>query len=190
MILPMHSIFCGRHPLRVQVGVGVPGRGPQQVADRVGDQAVDLLGHVPVAAAQPGLEVHHRDPQLCAHHGAGGGGIHVAHYDERVGALALRHSLVGDHGAAGLLGVRTAADLQMVGGVGQRQIAEEGIRHIGVVVLPGMHDAWCAPALARQLVVQGRHLHEIGPGGGDQMNKFRLQACSDSFAGCGPGRSE
>ena len=58
------------------------------------------------------------------------------------------------------------------GGLRQTQIAEESVRHIGVVVLPGVHDVRCAPFLARQRVIQGRHFHEIRPRGGDQMDEL------------------
>jgi hypothetical protein len=37
--------------------------------------------------------------------------------------LALADPLIGDHGPPGLLGVRAAADLELVGGLGQAQIA-------------------------------------------------------------------
>src|SRR6185436_19254959 len=55
-----------RHAFAREVLVGVGRWRPQYVADRVGDQAVYLFGHAPVAAAQSSLEVHHRDPELGA----------------------------------------------------------------------------------------------------------------------------
>ena len=48
---------------------------------------------------------------------------------------------VRDHHAAGLLGVAAAADFEMMVRLRQAQVAEERVRHVGVVVLSGMDDA-------------------------------------------------
>jgi hypothetical protein len=140
------------YPLGEEIGIRIPGRRPEQVADGIGHQAVDLFRHASVAASQPRLEVHDRDPELRPDERAGGGSIDVPRDHDGGRALALAHRFVGDHGASGLLGVRAAADFEGVSRLGQAQVAEEGIRHVRVVVLPGVHDAGGAPALPRQCV--------------------------------------
>src|SRR4029079_5200431 len=57
-----------RHACGQQVLVGIGRWRPQYVGDRVGHEAVDLLGHAPVAAAQPGFEVNHGYAELRADH--------------------------------------------------------------------------------------------------------------------------
>ncbi len=78
--------------------------------------------------------------------------------------------LVGNHDPAGLLGVAPAADLEVEMRRGQAQVPEERIRHVRVVVLARVHDRRTAPRLARQRVVQGRDLHEVGSRGRDQVD--------------------
>src|SRR5207244_9511171 len=90
--------------------------------------------------------------------------------------LALAHRLVRDHRAARLLGVGAAADLQMVGGLGQAQVLKERVGHIRVVMLAGVHDVSRAPVFTREGVIQRRHLHEVRARGGDQVDWFGAQA--------------
>ena len=160
----------GRHALAQQVLVTVARGRPQHVGDRVGHEPVDLFGHAPVATAQPSLEMHDRDPQLRADHRAGSGRIDVADHDDPVGLLRHRHLLVGDHHAAGLLGVRTAADLEVEMRLRHREVAEERIGHVRIVVLAGVHDRRPAPGLLRQRMVQRRDLHEVRARRRDQVD--------------------
>ena len=160
----------GGHAFAREVLVSVRRRRPIDVADRVRDQAIDLLGHAAVSAPQSCLEVHDRNPELGADLRAGGRRIDVADDDDPVGLLAQRDFFVSDHYAAGLLSVRAAAHLEMEVRLGQPQVAEERVRHVGVVVLPGMDDLRGTPRLARERVVQRRDLHEVRPGGGDQVD--------------------
>ena len=81
-----------------------------------------------------------------------------------------RHLLVGDHHAAGLLGMAAAADLEVEVRRRQPEVAEERVRHVRVVVLAGVHDLRPAPGLAGERVVERRDLHEIRPRGGDQVD--------------------
>ena len=152
-MLPTQSIFSGGTPSAMRFASASLERRPQQVADGIGHQAIDLFRHAPVAAPKPRLEVRDRDPQFRPHQCAGGGGIDVPDDHDRRRALALAHPFVGDHGAPGLLGVRAAADFEGVRGLRQAQVAEKRVGHVRVVVLPGVHDTRGAPALARQLVV-------------------------------------
>ena len=147
-----------------QVGIGILGGCPQQVAGDVDHPVVDLLGHAPVVAAQPGFKVHDGNAQLgsdgCTRHA----GIHIADHHDGCRALALARRFVRDR-AASLLGVRFAADPEVVSRLGQAQVAKEGVRHARVVMLTGMHYTGGAPGLAGERVVERRHLHEIGARG-------------------------
>ena len=170
------------HALGAQIRIRIPGRRPQEIRDRIRDQPIDLLGHAAVAAAQASLQVHDRDPQLGADHGTGGGRVDVAHHHDGVRAGALADDLVGHHRAPGLLGMRAAADFEVVRRFGQAQVPEEGVRHVRVVVLPGVHDGGLAPAFAGEGVVEGGHLHEIGAGRGDQVDGLRIHGVSGLWA--------
>ena len=86
------------------------------------------------------------------------------------GPLRDAHLLVGDHHAAGLLGVAAAADFEMKMRLRQAQVAEERVRHVGVVVLAGVHDARRAPGSRCERVVERRDLHEVRARRGDEMD--------------------
>ena len=58
-----HDVVAG-DALAGEVVDGVGRRHEQQVGDRVGDETVDLFGHLPVAAAQARLDVRHRQVEL------------------------------------------------------------------------------------------------------------------------------
>ena len=59
----------------------------------------------------------------------------------RRGGLPLQqHLLDADERAGGLLGVRTGADAEEDVGRGQAELLEEHSGHVGVVVLPGVHE--------------------------------------------------
>ena len=73
-----------RVSLGPQVGRRVVRRGEQVVADPVGDDPVDLLGHRPVAAAQAGLDMGGRRPQLRGDQGACQCRVHIANHDHIV----------------------------------------------------------------------------------------------------------
>ena len=158
-----------RDTLGQEVLVTVVGWRPQHVGDRIGDDPVDLLGHGPVAAAQPRLDVADRDQQLLRRERAGDGRIDIAEDDRHVGALGQAQLLVGDHDTGGLLGVTAAADPEMVMRLRQAQIGEKRVGHVDVVVLAGMDQDRLAPRLSEHGVIKRRHLHEVGAGGGYEM---------------------
>ena len=64
-------------PLGPQVGDRIRGWREEVVADPVDDDAVDLLGHRPVPAAQPGFDVREQGAGLRGDQRAGQGGVHV-----------------------------------------------------------------------------------------------------------------
>jgi hypothetical protein len=76
--------------------------------------------------------------QLGRDHRAGGGGIDVADHDQPIGAVGVRDLLIGDHDAAGLLGMAAGTDAEMVIGLRQPQIREDRVRHVGIIMLAGM----------------------------------------------------
>jgi len=94
-----------------------------------------------------------------------------------IGAIRLRHLLIGDHHPAGLYCVGAASDAQVEIGIRQTEIGEESIRHVGIVVLAGMHQHGFAPRRALQRVVNRRDLHEIRSRGRDQMDREQVKVC-------------
>ena len=68
----------GRRALGEQVVDRVGGRGEEQIGERVGHEPVDLLGHRPVTAAQPRLDVGDRHAELGRTSGAGDRRVDVA----------------------------------------------------------------------------------------------------------------
>ena len=146
-----------------QAGHRVRGRGEQVVADPVGDDPVDLLGHRPVAAAQARLHVRQRDPELGGDQGAGQRRVDVADHDHHVGGQVGGERLEGRHHPAGLHRVGARARAEEVIGAAQAQVGEEHLAHRRVVVLAGVdQDDLGAPRLER--VHDRLDLDEVGPG--------------------------
>jgi len=77
----------------------------EEVADGVGEFAVDLLGHRHVEGAQPRLHVRHLHAHLLCRERAGDRGVHIAHNDDPVGPILLKDLLEGDHDPGRLLRV-------------------------------------------------------------------------------------
>jgi hypothetical protein len=165
--------FRRGNALACQVLVPVRRGRPQEIADGVRRQTVDLLGHAAVAAAQPRLEVSDRNQQLRAHECARQSRVHVADDDDPIGPRCEARLFVLDHHAARLLGVAAAAYAQMHLGLRHAQIREERVGHVGVVVLARVHDARSAPRFRLQRVVEGRDLHEVRARGGDEIDSER-----------------
>jgi hypothetical protein len=163
------------HACFSQVGVGHLAGGEEPVGDGVGDQAVDLLGHRPVARADAAFDVRHRQVQLLRGDGAGHGGGDVADHQAQCAAALQKQLLVAHHDRRRLLGLRARADLQVDVGLGDAQLAEEVARHALVVVLAGVHQAHAqgaARGLARLDRVQDRRdLHEVRPRAGDDVDQ-------------------
>jgi hypothetical protein len=112
----------------------------EHVGDRVGQDAVDLLRHGAVEAAQAGLDVHQRHLELGRHQPAGDGRVHVADDEHGVRPLFQHDRLETLHDHRGLGGVGAAADLEVDVGPGDVQVVEERLAHLVVVVLAGMHQ--------------------------------------------------
>ena len=171
MMLPTRSMRSPARLRRSRFSSRVGRRRPQQVGDRIGDEPIDLLGHAPVAAAQARLEMHDRNPQLRADHRARGGRIDVADDDDPVRLARRAHTFSYAIITPPVCSAwRAAADFQVMVRLGQAQVPEERVRHVGVVVLAGMHDRRLAPGFGGKRVVERRDLHEVRARRGDQVD--------------------
>ena len=143
----------------------------EHVRDGVGHEAVDLLGHRAVAAAQAGLDV--RDGQLCLlrDDGAGERGVHVADDERHRGDVVRDALLVRHHDPGGLLGVRSAAGAHEHVGLRDAEFLEEDLVHVPVVVLAGVDDLEGHAARLHR-PHDGGDLHEVGAGAGDQVDRI------------------
>jgi hypothetical protein len=162
-----HVDLVGADALVQEVLVGVGRWCPEHIDDRVRHHTVDLLGHPSVTAPEPGLQMHHRNPELRPHHRAGGRRVDVAHDDNPVWTVLHAHLLVGDHDAAGLLCVRAAAHTQVEVRLRDAQVFEDRVRHVAVVMLSRMHQNRVGPVGGLEGMIQRRHLHEVRAGGSD-----------------------
>ncbi len=107
----------------------------EQLGDRVGHDAVDLLGHRAVEGAQTGLDVGDRQAELDRDQRGRQRGVDIAGDEHDVGTLREQHWLQALHDAGGLLRVRARSDAQTVVGLSDAELLEEDLRHRGVVVL-------------------------------------------------------
>ncbi len=147
-----------------EVGAVAGGGGAQDVGELVDQDAVVLLGHVPVPAAQPGLDVQQRQPARVGGQRAGQRRVGVAlhHHGQRRPAgeqlVELRE------GGGDLRGTGLPADACQAGRLGDPQLAQELAGQFPVVVLPGVHDV-CGRA---------EQADEIG-----ELDQFRAGAQDD-----------
>ena len=174
----------GSATLGQQVLVSVGRRRQQQIHDRIGDRAIHLLGHRPVARAQAGLDVPTVDPRLRAHDRRGHRAVHVAHDQHRARPHGTEESFQPHHHCAGLLRVRARADSQIDRGSRHTEILEEDLRHRLVVVLPRVYNGVRDPrSLERGM--DRRRLHEIRPRPDDRVNHTG-QVITDATAAKSP----
>jgi len=143
-------------------------RREQEVAQRIDDDAVHLLRHRGVEAAQACLDMRDRNPEGGRGKRPRGAGIDVADDHDQIGPEPSEHLLeVGQH----------PPDLCRLpaGGAGKHdvgrrklQLREQLLRHRGVVVLPGMDEQRREHVGTRPLRGEHRgHLYEVRPGPDD-----------------------
>ena len=147
----------------------------EPVRNAVRHQAVDLLRHAHVAAAQAGLHVRHRNVQLLGDDGASQGRIDIAHHQHRIRLLRLAQLLEGQHDLGRLLRVAAAARAHEDIRLRNAQLLEEHLVHLPVVMLAGMDDLEAQAAMRLQGAHDRRDLHEVGPRTGDQIDRFHLK---------------
>ena len=107
------------------------------------------------------------DAELGPDQGGGDGRIDVADHHQPVGAVGERHLLIFDHHPAGLLGMAARADAEVEIGIGEAEVLQDRLRHVGVVMLAGMDEHRGEVRRRGERVPERRHLHEIGARGGD-----------------------
>ena len=114
-------------------------RAEEQVAETVGEHAVDFLGHGFVEGAQSGLDVRHADVQFLGRQRAGERGVGVAVNHHPVGLLGQQHLLDAFHHAAGERPVREPVDVEVVVGFRDAHLFEEKLRHVAIEMLSRVH---------------------------------------------------
>ena len=152
----------GRGALGQEVGPSLGAVREEEVCESVGENAVDLLGHRPVARAQAGLDVRDGDLELRRRQRAGQGGVHVAAHDHEVRLLLEEHPLDLDERAPGLLGMAAGTDPEVTVGRREAEIGEHRVRERGIVVLSRMHDELPQARALRKRVDDREHLHVVG----------------------------
>lgn len=154
----------------------------EEVAGPVGDDAVDLFGHRPVAAAEPGFDVGDEGSRLGADEGAGHGSVDVAGDGDHVGTEAFDEGLEGDHDGGRLPGVGAASRLEVVVGFADPEFVEEHVAHERVVVLAGVHQDGLGGVVVEG-GEDGSDLHEVGPCAGHEHDPHRRDGSAPMGAG-------
>jgi len=121
------------------------GRTKEIARDAIGEDAVDLLRHAAIEAAQARLDVGHCDVQLGGGQSPGQGGIGVAVDQHQIRFLCVQQSFDGHQHLRSLFAVRSGTNLQVHIGLGNPQFIKKKLRHIGIVVLAGVHEVLAMP---------------------------------------------
>ena len=135
-----------RDPLGRKVGHGGRRRHEQPPREMVGHDPVDLLGHAPVEASEPRLDVRDRDAQLGRRQRPDQRGVRVAVHEHGVRPFRDQDRLQALQHPGRLLRVRATADAQRVVRSREVQLREEGPGHRLVPVLAGVHEHLAVPA--------------------------------------------
>ncbi len=132
-------------------------RAEKHRGELVGLDAVALLGHREVAAAQAGLDVRQRQVERGRGKGAGERRVGIAVDEHPVGPLLAQASLdrrLHDLWVGG-------AQVEPVARLREAELLEEDLRKLVVVVLPGVDDDLVETVLAEG-DRRGRGLNELG----------------------------
>jgi len=162
-----HHVAAEVHPLRwnafaLQVGERAAFGRVQAIGELVGDDAIDLFGHLAVIAAQAGFDMRHRNAFLRCDQRAGHRRIDVAHHQHARRPMAVERRLEPPHHFGGLCGVAARADIEIDVRARQAEVGEKPAAHVLVIVLAGVHEQRRhARPVRRQRTQDRRHLHEI-----------------------------
>jgi hypothetical protein len=108
-----------------EILVRIGGRRQQQVRDLIGYDAIDLLRHGAVEAAQACLDVRDGDEQLGRDQRRGHGRVHVTDNRYQVGAIRETDLFEFHHHPRGLDGVARRSDFEIAIRDRQVQLADE-----------------------------------------------------------------
>ena len=145
-------------------------RDEEPVGQGVGDDAVQLLGHRAVETPQSRFNMREGQAEFRRHERRRHGRRHVADHDNPIRAQIEQHRLQSPQDFGRLRNGAPRADSQVGDRRRNLQLAEKGLAHPLVVVLPGVHDGR-RRAARRQGPRDGRHLHEIRPSTGDETDE-------------------
>jgi hypothetical protein len=139
----------------------------------VRDDPVQLLGHPPVEAPEPRLDVAHREVELRGREGPREGGVRVPVHEDDVRVLLLEDLLELDQHLPGLAGVGPGADVEVVVRLRDVEDLEEHVAHRLVVVLARVDQDLLV--VAADLPAHGGRLHELGPRADDARDAHRRE---------------
>src|SRR5581483_10948529 len=137
-------------------------RSQQQIRQTIGDDAIDLFRHRPIAAPHPSFHVCDTEPELRGDQRRRERGVHVAVDDGPIRAVLKQDGLEALHDARGLDRVRRRADVEIDLGRSQTQISKEGRRRRVVVVLACVHND-LVDAHGSRLARQRSEFREVRP---------------------------
>ena len=103
-----------------------------------------------------------RNQKLGAHNRGCHGGIHVAIDKYKVGLAIGNHRLKAGDDFGGLAGVAAGTDAQVQVRSGHIQLLEENVRHVRVIVLPGVDQSLARSVVPGQCRQYGSYFHEVG----------------------------
>jgi len=107
----------------------------QEVAEPVGDHAVDLFGHAQVVRSQSRLNVAAADTFLFRGDGACQRGVHITYHHDPIGFFTPQDLLELDHSVSHLFGMAARTNPEVDIGHRDVQVGKEMVRHPVVVML-------------------------------------------------------
>ncbi len=168
-----------------EVGDAGFGGTEKQGGDPVGEDPVDLLGHLQVKTAQSGLHMGHRDVQLHRRQGSRQRGIGIAidHQQRRLFRQQHLFDLFGHPAGHGPM--RKGVDAQVIGRFRDFHLPEEDFGHVVVEMLPGV-DQYLPDAGLLKRPAQRRRLDKLGsrPYDGDNfLHQGEIEKQNNDFFG-------
>ena len=159
------------------------GGAQQQRGDAVREHAVNLFGHGWVMRPQAGFDMRHGYLQLGSRQRPGQRGVGVAVHQHPIGLFLLNQRFDVLQHAPGHRAVAKAGNAKIMMRLGDVQLLEEDVRHIGIEMLPGMNDDLFDVIARLDGTADGGGLNELRTGAEDGEDFHRLYLAAIPAAG-------
>ena len=152
------------------------------VGNGVGEDAINVLGHGAVEAAESCFDVGYGNAELCSGQGDGDGAVDVADHEDEIGLAFEKDRLDASENFGGLRGVGAGADFEIDVRLGNAHLAEEDIGELFVIVLASVNEDGLDFGMTAHFAEERSDFGEVGTGS-DDVEDFQALGHWRRFSG-------